>query len=324
MSVDSTPPIVSVVVPVFNAELFLAEAIDSTLNQTFDDFELIAVDDQSTDRSLEILREYEQQDARVRVIARPHSGIVGTRNHGIEVARGTYVAALDNDDAMYPERLTEQVKFLEQHPDCVAVGGTALLVDQEGDPLIERHLPTTADEIEQELLDGRNPMMQPGVLFRRDALVKVGGYRDDFNYSEDYDLFLRLSEHGWLANLDSILLKHRQHMSRASVSQFEQQRRVVAQALADAYERRGLDRPLPEIPAAWHPNTPEGYHIRCASDAWDGGYVQTVRKHARALWQLRPGSLRAVELYSRTLMGRQLYRGVAAIKAVFRPWRRSG
>lgn len=323
MSVTTTQPTVSVVMPVFNAESFLEEAIESTLNQTMADLELVAVDDESTDSSLAILRRYEQKDDRVRVIARPHAGIVGTRNAGIEVARGPFVAALDNDDAMYPQRLAEQSAFLQQHDDCVAVGAGALLVDRDGDPLIERHLPTAGDEIERELLDGRNPMMQPGVLFRRDALIQVGGYRDDFDFSEDYDLFLRLSECGRLANLDSVLLKHRQHMSRASVSQFEQQRRVVARALAEAYERRGLDRALPEVPEAWHPNTPEGYHIRCASDAWDGGNPQTVRKHAKALWQLKPGSPRAVELYSRTLMGRPLYSVVAAMKAVLRPLRRS-
>lgn len=319
MSVANSSPTVSVVMPVFNAAPFLDEAIESTLAQTFDDLELIAVDDESTDGSLEVLRRYEAQDQRVRVLARPHTGIVGARNDGIDAARGAYVAALDNDDAMFPRRLEEQVAFLNEQPDYIAVGAAAMLVDIDGDPLIERRPPTKAEDIESELLNGRNPMMQPGVLFRRDALLQTGGYREAFNFSEDYDLFLRLSELGPLGNLDQVLLKHRQHMKRASVAQYEQQNRVAVQALEEAYQRRGLQRELPQIQTAWHPDTPAGYHERCASDAWDGGNTKTVRKHASALWRLRPYSLRAAELYSRTLMGRRCYGAVERLKAVFRP-----
>ncbi len=318
MSVANNHPAVSVVLPVFNAERFLGEAIDSTLMQTFADLELIAVDDGSTDRSLEILHDYESRDERVRVIARSHTGIVGARNHGIKAARGRYVAALDNDDAMYPTRLAEQVVFLEDQEDAVAVGAAALLVDIDGDPLIDRRLPTAADDIEQELLNGRNPMMQPGVLFRRDTLLEIGGYRESSNYSEDYDLFLRLSERGELRNLNQVLLKHRQHLKRASVFQYEEQHRVAVESLAEAYQRRGLVRPLPDIKVGWHPDTPVGYHTRCASDAWDGGNLATVRKHAFALWKLRPWSLRAFELYSRTVMGRRAYSIVEQIKATIR------
>ena len=311
-------PIVSVVMPVFNAEKFLAEAIESTLAQTFDDLELIAVDDESTDRSLEMLRDYESDDDRVRVIARPHTGLVGARNDGIDAACGKYVAALDNDDTMSPERLERQVEFLEHQEDFVAVGAAALLVDVDGDPLIERHLPTSADEIERELLNGRNPMMQPGVLFKREALLAISGYREGFEYSEDFDLFLRLSERGRLGNLDQVLLRHRQHLGRASVARFEQQQRVAEQAIREAWERRGLDRTPPVIATARHPDTLAGYHIRCASDAWDGGNINSVRKHATALWRLHPFSLRAIELYSRTLMGRRMYGVAERLKSVFR------
>lgn len=319
MRAPNRKPMVSVVMPVFNAEPFLAEAIDSTLAQTFEDLELIAVDDESTDTSLEILRNHASQDDRIHVIVRPHTGIAGARNDGIEAASGKYVAALDNDDAMYPQRLERQVAFLEEQDDFVAVGAAAMLVDVDGDPLIERRMPGPADDIERELLDGRNPMMQPGVMFRRDALLEVGGYREAFNFSEDFDLFLRLSERGRLSNLDEVLLRHRQHINRASVSQFEQQQRVAEQALREAYARRGLDRELPRIPTAWHPDTPVGYHTRCASDAWDGGNIDTVRKHARALRRLNPFSLRAMELYSRTLMGRRTYDLVTSIKSWLRP-----
>jgi glycosyltransferase involved in cell wall biosynthesis len=318
MSTDQQPE-VSVVMPVFNAERFLPGTVDSVLGQTFTNLELVAVDDGSTDRSIDILQGFATKDARVRVIVRAHTGIAGARNDGIAAARGEFVAAMDNDDVMCPERLALQVSFLRRHPDYVAVGAAAMLVDEDGDPLNVRRFPTSSEEIEAELLAGKNPLMQSNCLFRRDTLVKMGGYRDRCNFAEDYDLFLRLSEHGRLGNLDEVLAQFRQHVSRASASYYRQQNQVAVAALQEAYERRGIQRELPKIEGSWHPTTKRGYHLRCASDAWDGGHVQTVRKHAIALWRESRFSMRAIELYSRTLMGRRMYAVVEKIKAMFRP-----
>jgi len=94
---------------------------------------------------------------------------------------------------------------------------------------------------------------------------------------------------------------------------------VALASLEEAYERRGITRELPNIEGSWHPTTLAGYHTRCASDAWDGGNIASVRKHARALWAEDGHSIRAIELYTRTLMGRRLYSLFANFKAVFRP-----
>ncbi|EMI45380.1 glycosyltransferase family 2 protein [Rhodopirellula sp. SWK7] len=312
-------PQVSVVIPVYNAEAFLAEAIQSVIDQTFENWELIAVDDGSSDRSLEILHDFAAKDPRIRVLPREHAGICSTRNAGIDASRAKYFAALDNDDAMTPTRLQMQFDFLESHPDYAAVGTAGLLIDVDGDPINDRHFPTSSDDVEAELLAGRNPLMQSSMMFRREAVIAAGGYQDGRNYAEDYDLFLRLTENGKIGNLSDLLMRQRQHISRASAAHYEDQNRVVLLALKDAYARRGLKRELPIIEGSWHPTTPTDYHIRCASDAWDAGNIQSVRKHARAILQQNPLSPRGIELYGRTLMGHRLYSVFATCKAVFRP-----
>lgn len=320
---DNQLPVISVVIPVYNSQAFLADAMQSVLSQSYSDWELVAVDDGSTDRSLEILHEFAAQDSRIRVLPMPHAGICCTRNTGIDAARGRYVAALDNDDVMLPSRLQAQFDFLESHPDHVAVGTAGLLIDVDGDPINERFFPTSSEEIERELLAGRNPLMQSSMMFRRAAMVEAGRYQEDRNFAEDYDLFLRLTETGKIANLGDVLMRQRQHVSRASAAHYDDQNRVVILALRDAFERRGLTGNVPTIEGSWHPTTLRDYHIRCASDAWDAGNTRSVRKHARALWRETGFSLRAIELYSRTVMGRPLYAVVEKFKATLRPLKRS-
>ena len=289
------------------------------LVQTFTDFELVAVDDASSDSSLAILNEFATRDKRVQVFARPHGGIVATRNFGIKSSNGEFIASLDNDDVMLPQRLEHQADHITQNSRCVGVGAAALLVDEDGDPMMERHYPNSNADIEAELLAGKNPMMQPNVMFRKASLIDVGCYRNGFDFSEDYDLFLRLSEIGELHNLSNVLVKHRQHQQRASYSHYQQQQRAAQQALTEAYARRSIDRPPPTIETGSHPSTRKQYHIRCANDAWDGGNIATARKHAIAILSSNPFSFRGLELLSRTLMGKSVYRLVLKFKRIIRP-----
>src|SRR3954469_1098404 len=119
--IPAAAPAVSVIMPVYNARAYVAEAIDSVLAQTFGDFELILVDDGSTDGSLDILRGYEKRDPRVRVISRPNTGIVGALNDGLKLARGEFIARIDADDASLPNRFEKEIAFLRAHPDVVIV-----------------------------------------------------------------------------------------------------------------------------------------------------------------------------------------------------------
>jgi len=317
-------PEVSIVLPVYNSQRYLAETIESALSQTFTNFELVAVDDESTDDSSDILKRYADADSRVRILQRSHGGIVAARNEGMAAARGEFIAAMDHDDVMLPERLALQVAFLRAHPDCVAVGGAGLLIDPEGDPLIERHHPTEPDEIEAELFAGRNPIIQPCVMIRRESVAAIGGYREQCNFAEDYDLFLRLSDLGRLANLPQVLIQYRQHMSRASHGHYQEQNHVLVAALQEAYKRRGRSDFTAPTEFSWHPTTLSGFHVRCVNDALDGGNDRTARKHVLALFRTAPLSPRTYDLLARTYLDRRLYGVVSFFKSLLRPLKAIG
>ncbi len=137
----SRTPAVSVVMPLYNARRHLASALDSVLAQTFTDFEIIAVDDGSRDDTLDLLRQYESRDPRVRVLSRPNTGIVGALNDGMRLARADLIARMDGDDLCLPDRFEKQVAYLQQHPDCVLVGSQVLLIDPDGEPICPHRRP---------------------------------------------------------------------------------------------------------------------------------------------------------------------------------------
>jgi len=201
-------PRVSVLLPVWNGEAFLEQAMESILRQTLSSFELILIDDGSTDRTAAIAEEFAFRDTRVRVLRRPHEGFSATLNAGIEAARGEYVARMDADDLSLPDRLRKQVAYLDIHPACVAVGAWIEVVDEAGRHIGLKTFVTTHDEISAVLLCGISPMAHPTVLFRRDVVRAAGGYDARRYPSEDLDLWFRLGERGELANLGEVLLQH--------------------------------------------------------------------------------------------------------------------
>lgn len=237
-------PAVSVVLPAFNAERYLQYAVESVLHQSFRDFECIVVDDGSTDRTPRIVAELARQDPRVRPLRIEHSGIVAALNAGLNAARGRLVARMDADDLCLPQRFEKQVEYLQQNPDCVAVGSRVMLVDPYGSPLWEIDIHTTHDEIEAELLRANGwAIFHPSVMMRRDVVLNVGGYRQEYQWSEDIDLFLRLSEVGRLANLQQTHLYYRQHLASVNRLKTEEQVRTNERLLTETFRRRG--RPLP-------------------------------------------------------------------------------
>ena len=148
---------VSVVMPVFNAARFVAEAVESVLGQSFGDFELIAIDDGSTDGSGEILDRYAGKDCRIKVRRRENRGIVASRNEGLEMTSGELIAVLDSDDVAMPDRFALQVEFLGKHPECVAVGGAALVIDATSAPICAWDFPEMHQEIDQaNLINAQN------------------------------------------------------------------------------------------------------------------------------------------------------------------------
>ena len=271
--------LVSIVLPIFNAERYLKSAMSSLLSQTFRDVEVIAVDDGSTDRSSAILAEFRKADSRVHAIARPNTGIVGALNDGISVARGDFVARMDADDICLPRRIEKQVGFLMQNPKCLAVGSDVLYTDPEGDPLM-RHYPAQDHEtIVSNLLNGDGgAIVHPSVMFRKEGLIATGGYRARYEWIEDLDLFLRLSDAGRLANLPDVHLHYRQHLQ--SVNHLRRDRIAMRMELVNC---RRLVLGLPPLKC----ERPESYDYceadfrrHWAYDAAKGGNWTTARKNA--------------------------------------------
>jgi glycosyltransferase involved in cell wall biosynthesis len=195
-----SPPRVSVVLPVFEAAPTLRRALDSIRVQSFRDWELVAVDDGSTDASPSILAEVARIEPRLRVVSRVHAGIVSALNAGVELARGDLVARMDADDESHPERLTEQVALLARHPEIgvagclVAFGGDR--ADRAGYAAHVDWLNTlvTPDAIELgRFVDA--PFAHPSVVFRRSLVARWGGYREG-DFPEDHELWLRWLEAG--------------------------------------------------------------------------------------------------------------------------------
>lgn len=229
-------PCVSVVMPVFNSETYLAEAVESVLSQTLNDLELVAVDDGSSDGSRAILERFVSADRRVRlVVNEQNQGISSALNRGWRAARAPYIARLDADDVAPRDRLSRQVRFLDAHPSVAVVGGTLITIDSHGRRISTRRFPASNRAIQAALLR-YNCFSHPSVTMRRSALEAVGGYR--FRRIEDYDLWLRIAERFALANLAEPMILHRLHLDQQAVVALERTAREACAVRAAARERR--------------------------------------------------------------------------------------
>lgn len=228
-------PRASVVMPVFDAETYLREAVESVLGQTLAELELIAVDDGSTDRSPGILEEYARADGRVRVLRQEHAGLAAALNLGCRAAEGPYVARMDADDVALPDRLEWQARFLDEHPEVAVVGGAFVFLNARGERLSTVAYPTVSGKIKREL-ERANCLAHPTVMFRKVAFDEVGGYR--LANGEDYDLWLRIGERHELANLPEPVLLYRHHAEQFSVSAIEEQAAAALAVRAAARARR--------------------------------------------------------------------------------------
>jgi len=230
-------PRVSVVLPVYDGEPFLVEAVHSILAQSLRDFELIAIDDGSRDGSGEILGRLARNDGRLTALHQDNAGMVASLNRAIALARGEFIARMDQDDVAHPERFARQVAFLDTHPDIVVVGCAVTLIDECGKHIREVDYPCTPEAVAEFLQIGA-PLAHPTVMMRRAAVLSVGGYRQAYRFAEDYDLWLRMAERYRLANLPDRLLLYRQHASKQSSTYAVEQRFATRMALAAARCRR--------------------------------------------------------------------------------------
>jgi glycosyltransferase involved in cell wall biosynthesis len=226
-------PAVSVVMSVLDGEAHVGEAVESVLAQTFADWELVVVDDGSTDGTGAILDGYAARDPRILVVHRPNAGRPAALNEGIARARGPLIARLDADDVALPRRLELQLARLAAEPALGVVGGAVVFVTADGRPFAETRYPLD-DRAIRAALGTTTPFVHSAVTMRRAAFEAAGGYRPAFVEAEDLDLWLRIPHAFGLANLADPVVRYRIHGGQATMRHLERQARAAAAARASA------------------------------------------------------------------------------------------
>lgn len=200
-------PAVSVLLAVHNGERHLRTALDSVLRQTFADFELVLVDDASSDATHAIVESYD--DPRIRVLVNDENlGLTRSLNVGLAAARGRYVARLDADDVSHPDRLALQVAYLDRHPEVALLASAYTRIDDDGRDCGDRPVPLTSREIRWRLLF-LNAFAHSSVTVRRSVVVALGGYDESVRYPQDYELWSRIAERHELGALPQRLVSYR-------------------------------------------------------------------------------------------------------------------
>jgi glycosyltransferase involved in cell wall biosynthesis len=235
---DKTP-ILSVLMPVFNSELFVAEAIESILNQTFKDFEFLILDDTSTDKSSRIIKDFEQQDSRIKVYQNEKNlGVVESRNKLISLSKGKYIAWLDSDDIAFEKRLEKQINFLEAHPEIGMAGAFPIIIDENGNKIRKWQFETDPQKLKIELFF-HSPFLSSSVMIRKSRLPQ-DFYDSKFPVAEDFDLYSKISEYSEIANIAKFLVKYRINSKGLSKSNTEKMEQLSIQVIKEHAERLGI------------------------------------------------------------------------------------
>ena len=233
---ESNLPLITVLLPVYNGFKYLDEAMKSILNQTFQNFEFIIIDDGSTDDSVKIIKSYD--DNRIRLVEnRNNPGQSETLNKGLSLTRGKYIARMDQDDISMPERLKKQFEFMENNLD-IDVCGSWLQLMGKYDGIVE--LETDSERIKINLLTNQN-LAHPAVMIRKDTLVKYDlNYNPTFTIGNDYDLWVRMFDDCSFANLPEPLLKFRMHDNQYSKIMWEQNNAETNRILTNLLKKIGI------------------------------------------------------------------------------------
>lgn len=239
-------PRVSVVIPLFNGEEYIKETLESVQRQTFEDFEVIVVDDGSTDRSREIVKSV--SDARIRLVEQENFGRpAGPRNVALKQARGEYVAFLDADDLWETNKLDKQVEFLDQNGSCQMVGCRFRRIDHESKLLSDTVEPVSIFDPNPgrwfDFLVKGNCFANSGVMCRRAAILEVGGLNEAerLRGTEDFDLWLRIAKSGETGILDISLLRYRMHPAGISKNRSFMRRGIFSVIAGNLGEQQDVE-----------------------------------------------------------------------------------
>lgn len=204
---------ISVVMPVYNGEKYLCEAIDSVLNQSFSDFEFIIIDDGSTDSSKQIIQSY--LDPRIHLYSIPNGGIANALNYGISLSKSNIIARMDCDDRSHPSRFQIQYDFLSKNKNILLLGTGARVIDENGVFVFEDKVHSDYSVIKSRLPE--SSFYHPSVMFRKSAFQKVGGYQVGLRWGEDVLLFSKLTKLGEVTNINQSLIDYRVTSTSLSV-----------------------------------------------------------------------------------------------------------
>jgi len=202
-------PLLSVIMPVYNAEQFVAQAIGSILHQTYDNLELIIVDDGSSDNSVNVIQSF--KDDRIKLYRNDgNHGIVYSRNKGLKLAKGDYIGMFDADDVAYPEKFEEQIAFFGQHNDYGMVGSWAKFIDEQGKQVPGRWKLRASPEMIPAIMLFQNYFLQSAVLYRKECISKYS-FREGFDILEDYLIWIEITRDFKAWNLQKYLVNYRIH-----------------------------------------------------------------------------------------------------------------
>ena len=230
--------LVSVVMSAYNAEDFIADAIRSILNQTYDNWKLIIINDCSSDNTSQIIERFSDNDTRIKLIHNKENlGLTKSLNIGLKHAEGEFIARLDADDTSEPLRLEKQVNFLNTHPDTALVGSGGYLINNSG------HKVSTINVISRESAIRRfmtrlNLFIHSSIMVRRRIIEDIGRYREKFRYAQDYDLILRVNDKHKLSNVPDHLVGWRISSTSETMQHHTLQRIFVDIAREFAFERK--------------------------------------------------------------------------------------
>jgi glycosyltransferase involved in cell wall biosynthesis len=237
---------VSVLLPAFNAEKYIGASIESILKQSYKNFELVLIDDGSSDSTLQILKSYSNLDNRIVVISQKNSGLSSALNAGLNISKSEICARIDADDIAEIDRLRQQLVFLNENPDISVVGSWIKIF---GDGCISRvwKNPISPSEIYLTIFI-RNPLFHPSVMFRKSRVLAAGGYDVSVPYDQDYDLWIRMSKAGdQFANIPKALTRYRIHKDQMGV--------IYMPNTRFDWMQRNIEATLSMVGEAWDKNT---------------------------------------------------------------------
>lgn len=232
----------SVIMPVFNSEIYLERSIESILAQTMSDFNFFIINDGSTDNSHAIIERAAEKDERITLVSRKNLGIGRTLNELILTADSEFIARMDADDVAEKDRLEKQLSHIIGNNECVMVGGQINFIGTKRS-LSARKFPIEHENIVSDLLRMRFSICHPTIMFRRSCAIEIGGYKDE-RVGEDLDFFLRMSEKGKIENSSSRVLNYRIHHNSTSIQNISKLHHSYRLSIINYRRRKGLLPPL--------------------------------------------------------------------------------